>query len=596
VRSSADALLTIINDILDFSKIEAGKLQFETLDFDLRTCVEGVASLLAERAQTKGLELVALIERGVPTHLRGDPGRIRQVLTNLAGNGVKFTDKGEVVIRVSNESESDTHAILHFDVTDTGIGIPEEIRSRLFQPFSQADGSTSRKYGGTGLGLAISKQLVEMMGGQIGVSSTHAIGSTFWFTARFEKQPIAYSASPARSELKGVSILVTANQATRELVRLECAPSGMRVGEASNAVEALEILRREAARGAAHEIAVLDLGPGDMDGLELARAIKSDPAIASTRLMMLTPLGFCKDEQVSAAGIQACVTKPVKQSQLLDRLAEVITGKKHLIKSESAAKPPALAREKLHARILVADDNFVNRKVALGQLRQLGYEAEAVASGPEVLEALEKRTYDLVLLDCQMPEMDGYEVTAEIRRREGSDRHTPIIAVTAHAMEEARKKCLDAGMDDYISKPVRVEALAAVLDRCVPAAGEQAEAPAAQAPRPDLFENLRKFAGSVDPKFLIEIIDTYLEDAPMRLAAMRAGLAAADDQAVWKAAHALKGGSHYVGAARISQLCNNLEEMGRRGLLEGMEGCLSELEKEFDRVRTLLEAEKGSIQ
>jgi PAS domain S-box-containing protein len=591
VRLSADALLTIINDILDFSKIEAGKLQFETLDFDLRACVEGVASLLAERAQAKGLELVALIERGVPTHLRGDPGRVRQVLMNLAGNGVKFTDKGEVVIRVSKASETNAHAILHFSVTDTGVGIPDEVQSHLFQPFSQADGSTSRKYGGTGLGLAISKQLVEMMGGKIGLSSTQGIGSTFWFTARFEKQSAAYSTSIARRELKGLSLLVTAGRATRELVRLECAPNDMRVGEASNAVEALEILQREAASGAAYDLAVLDLNPGEMEGLELARAIKSAPAIAATRLVLLTPLGFCKDEQVSAAGIQACVTKPVKQSQLLDRIIEVIT-EKCSTESASVAGPPALAREKLHARILVADDNLVNRKVALGQLRQLGYEAEAVASGPEVLEALEKRAYDLVLLDCQMPEMDGYEVTAEIRRREGSDRHTPIVAVTAHAMEEARKTCLDAGMDDYISKPVRVEALAAVVDRWVPASVEQAEDPA----RAELLENMRKFAGSVDPKFLIELIDTYLGDAPTRLAAMRTGLATGDNETVWKAAHALKGGSYYVGAARISQLCNKIEEVGRRGVLEGMEGRLSELEKEFDRIRTLLEAEKSSIE
>lgn len=596
VRSSADALLTIINDILDFSKIEAGKLEFETLDFDLRACVEGVASLLAERAQAKGVELAALIETDAPTQLRGDPGRIRQVLMNLAGNAVKFTEKGEVVIRVSKAGETDTQAELQFSVTDTGIGIPEEIRSRLFQPFSQADGSTSRKYGGTGLGLAISKQLVEMMGGNINVSSATGLGSTFRFTARFEKQPVAYPASPARSELKGLSLLVTAHQATREMARLECAPYGLRVDEATGVVETLEALRTEAARGSAYDLAVLDLNLCEKHDLDLIREIKSDPVLASTRLVMLTPLGHSKGDLLRATGANASITKPLKQSQLLDRLAEVIAGTTDSTKSESAQEKPSIARAQSQVRILVADDNLVNLKVALGQLRQLGYGAETVASGPEVIEALEKRAYDLVLLDCQMPGMDGYEVTAEIRRREGSGRRTPIIAVTAHAMEEARKKCLEAGMDDYISKPVRVEALAAVLDRWVPAAEEQTEAKAVGSLGKELFANVRKLAGKVSPEFLIELIDTFLEDSPTRLLAMREALAEGDAQAVGKAAHALKGGCHYVGAAKLADFCNKLEEMGRAGSLEGMEGYLTELEQEFVRVRTILESEKGLME
>jgi PAS domain S-box-containing protein len=597
VRSSADALLTIINDILDFSKIEAGKLQFETLDFDLRESVEGVARLLADRTQAKGVEMVTLIERGVPTRLRGDPGRVRQVLTNLAGNAVKFTEQGEVVIRVSRENGTDTHATLKFDVIDTGIGIPEEAQGRLFQPFSQADGSTTRRYGGTGLGLAISKQLVEMMGGRISLTSAEGKGSTFSFTARFEKQPGADSVRPARTELEGLRLLVAAaRHATREMVGAECSGHAMSVCEATSGAEALETLRGEAARGAPCDIAVLDLRLGEMDGLTLARKIKSDPAIASTRLVMLTPLGFYKDDLVKAAGIEAIVTKPVKQSQLLDRLAKVISGAEHSTESESAAAQLAPARALSHARILIADDNLVNRKVALGQLRQLGYSAEAVASGPEVLEALEKQTYDLILLDCQMPEMDGYEVTAEIRRREGASKHTPIVAVTAHAMEEARKKCLDAGMDDYLSKPVKVEALAAVLDRWVPGAGESAEVSVEESFAVDLFANMRKFAGNaVSPELVIEVIELFLADAPARLEAMREGLARDEAGAVGKAAHALKGGCHYVGATKMAELCNKLEDLGHAGAVEGMEGYLSALELEFDRVRRFLEAEKGSI-
>jgi PAS domain S-box-containing protein len=597
VRSSADALLTIINDILDFSKIEAGKLQFETIDFDLYECVEAVAGLLAERAQAKGVEIVTLIERGVQTRLRGDPGRVRQVLTNLAGNAVKFTDQGEVAARVSKEGETDSHILLRFDVTDTGIGIPEEAQARLFQAFSQADGSTTRKYGGTGLGLAISKQLVEMMNGRIGVSSAPGKGSTFSFTARFEKQPRAASAAPpAGCDLEGLNILVAAaHPATRELLRYECSHGRMNVVEASSGAEALDLLSRAIARGEPCDIAVLDLDLREMDGLELARAIKSDPAKAATRLVMLTPLGFRKDDPAHAAGVQACITKPIKQSRLLDRLAEITTGEKHPSDMESAVGQPVLAREQSRARILVADDNLVNRKVALGQLQQLGYGAEAVASGIEVLEALENRMYDLVLLDCQMPEMDGYEVTAEIRRREGSEKRTPIIAITAHAMEEARKKCLDAGMDDYLSKPVKVEALAAVLDRWVRAAKEPAEAPSETGLGTELLANMRKLAGNVSPELLIELIDIFLKDAPSRLEAMRAALAAGDAPAVGKTAHALKGGCSYVGATRMCDLCNKLEDQGRDGSLEGMEDYLSELEREFGRVRRALEAEKTSV-
>jgi PAS domain S-box-containing protein len=597
VRSSADALLTIINDILDFSKIEAGKLQFESLDFDLYESVESVASLLAERAQAKGVELVTLIERTVQNRLRGDPGRLRQVLTNLAGNAVKFTDRGEVVIRVSKESETKMHALLRFDVKDSGIGIPEEAQRRLFQAFSQADGSTTRKYGGTGLGLAISKQLVEMMSGQIGVISAPGEGSTFWFTARLEKQSAAPAARPpARRGLEGQRTLVAAaSPSLREVVRYECAGRRMIVDEAASGAEALDTLRRKSASGEACDIAILDIDLPEMNGVELSQAIRSDPALTSTRIAMLTPLGFRKDDLPRAAEIMVCITKPIKQSRFADRLAEIITGERQSSDQEGESGQAALAPEKSRARILVADDNLVNRKVALGQLQQLGYRAEAVASGIEVLEALEKREYDLILMDCQMPGMDGYEVTAEVRRREGEDKHTPIIAVTADAMEEARKRCLDAGMDDYISKPVKVEALAAIIDRWTRGAGEKTEAPDEDNFGAELLANMRKLAGNVNPALLIEVIDIFLKDAPTRLEAMRAALAAGDAQAVGKAAHALKGGCAYVGATRMSDLCKRLEERGRAGSLEGMAEGLSELEEEYGRVSRALETEKSSV-
>ncbi|MEA2541179.1 MAG: two-component system, sensor histidine kinase and response regulator [Acidobacteriaceae bacterium] len=473
VRSSAESLLTIINDILDFSKIEAGKLDFETVDFDLREAVESTIELLAERAQAKGLELAALVYNDVPAQLRGDPGRLRQVLTNLVSNAVKFAERGEVIVRATKESETGSHVGIRFAVTDTGIGISETAQVRLFQAFVQADGSTTRKYGGTGLGLAISKQLVELMGGEIGMESVPGKGSTFWFTALFEKQPHVDKAVPVpHARLDGLRVLIVDDNATnRNILIHQTASWKMIPSEAEDGNRALELLRA-AAQHEPYDIVLTDMDMPGITGFELARTIKGDPSVTAVPLVLMTSFGQRGDGQVAREiGIAAYLTKPVRESQLFDCLVTVLDRSGVMSTQSNAATPATLVtryalkeRETMARKlILVAEDNIVNQLVAARQVENMGYRADVVANGLEAVEALTRISYDLVLMDCQMPEMDGYEATAAIRLREGQSKHTLIIAMTANAMEGEREKCLAAGMNDYVSKPVKSEALHAML-------------------------------------------------------------------------------------------------------------------------------------
>ena len=467
VRQSAHSLLTLINDILDFSKIEAGKLVFEEIDFDLRETVESTLELLAGSAQAKGVELIGWVDPEAATALRGDPGRLRQVLTNLIGNGVKFTERGgEVALKVTGTAEPGGEASLRFEITDSGIGISAEAQARLFEAFVQADSSTTRRFGGTGLGLAICRQLVERMGGQIGVQSEPGQGSTFWFTIRLSRQ----AASPVRPEepagLSGLRVLVVDDRRTnRHFLQRQLTWWGLRGGSARDGEGALAALREAAAANEPYAVAVLDQEMPGMDGWALAHAIRSDPAIAATRLILLTPFGkAAAAEALAAAGIACGQFKPVRPSLLLRSLRGVLHPAAKCAE-EAPARRPARAQTRRKQRILIAEDNAVNQRVALGQLRKLGYSADAVGNGLEALEALERIPYDIVLMDCQMPEMDGYEATAAIRRREGDRCHTWIIAMTANAMQGDREKCLAAGMDDYISKPTRIVDLEAALSQ-----------------------------------------------------------------------------------------------------------------------------------
>ena len=466
IRSSGDALLTIINDVLDFSKIEAGKLNFEMLDFVLTNAVEDTIDLLAEQAHHKKIELASLIDTNVPRMLRGDPGRLRQVLTNLLGNAIKFTEQGEVILLARTVRESDTDAVIRFEISDTGIGIDEAAQRNLFQAFIQADGSTTRKYGGTGLGLAISKQLVQLMNGQIGVESVAGKGSTFWFTARFEKQPAGAIVDERSVNLENLRALIVDDNATnRQILRHQLESWGMVYSEASSGAQALEMLRDAARRNEPFKLAVLDLMMPVMNGFDLARHIKADATIASVELVMLTSFGERGDATTAQEiGIAAYLTKPVRQAQLLKCLTKVVsTSMVDEANAPTSATKPVSVPSISNKRLLLAEDNIVNQKVALRQLQKLGYRADAVANGREAVEALGRIPYDLVLMDCQMPEMDGYEATVEIRRREGTAKHTFIVAMTANALEGDREKCVAAGMDDYVSKPVKVEDLSAVL-------------------------------------------------------------------------------------------------------------------------------------
>jgi PAS domain S-box-containing protein len=482
VRNSGEALLTIINDILDFSKIEAGKLIFETLDFDLRDVVEETLELLAERARQKRLELASLVPREVPTHLRGDPGRIRQVLLNLIGNAIKFTDQGEVFINVTCPETTATHARLRVEIIDTGIGIPLEAQARLFEPFTQADSSTTRKHGGMGLGLAISKRLVVLMDGQMGVKSAPGQGANFWFTMRLEKQaqPVCQELAELR-HLANVRVLVVDDNGTnRKILHHQLTGWNMRNGCACSGPDALQALRRETANGDPYDLAILDAQMPEMDGLMLARAIQADSVLAGTRLILLTSIGEkLSPETTRETGIARCLVKPIRQSDLynclLGVLAEgsLVSGRRCFKAGAPPAPAPAPASpETKNVRVLVAEDNASNQKLAVLQLQKLGCAADVVANGSEALEALARIPYPVVLMDCHMPEMDGYEATRKIREREKAGALNPqltapvyIIAVTAAAMMGDREKCLAAGMDDYVSKPVRVDVLKAALQR-----------------------------------------------------------------------------------------------------------------------------------
>ncbi|MGD8512814.1 MAG: response regulator [Deltaproteobacteria bacterium] len=472
VSTSAESLLGIINDILDFAKIEAGHLALETIDFDFGMSIEGVADMLAPTAYKKGLEFTCMIGPEVPSLLRGDPGRLRQILVNLVGNAVKFTKQGEVVIRISLDKETDTHATVRFAVTDTGIGVPSDRMNRLFKPFSQADTSATRKYGGTGLGLIISKHLTEMMGGHIGFE-TKEEGSTFWFTAVFQKQTEGKETlTVLPADIRGKKILlVDDNAANRELFRAYVTSWECQCETASRGQEGLSMLREAVESGDPFHLAILDHMMPEMDGEALGQAIKADQGLKDTTLVMVTSRGQRGDAaRMKAIGFSAYLTKPIKQSQLFDCLVTVLG--KLRDGTEAGEKPGlvtryTLAEAKREARILLVEDNVVNQKFALKLLEKAGYRADVVGNGNEAVKALETDAYDLVLMDVQMPEMDGYEATGVIRDPQSKvqNHEVPIIAMTAHAMKGDRERCIEAGMDDYISKPIQVQKLAEVMER-----------------------------------------------------------------------------------------------------------------------------------
>jgi len=473
VRRSSDALLTLVNEILDFSKIEAGKLHFEQLPFDLRLTVEDTLDLLAEQAQSKGLELIGLVDASVPAGVVGDPGRLQQILVNLIGNAIKFTSTGEIFLHVTRDTQGEMD-LLRFTVTDTGIGINAEAQARLFQAFVQADSSTTRRFGGTGLGLAICGRLVALMNGQIGVESQPGKGSTFWFTAQLPETALdAPLSAGSWSCLRGKRVLlVDRNETVRHALRQELTPYGVVCGEAQSGLEALEVAQRAAAMQNPFDLALIELHLSDVDAFETANLLKQNPALAGMRLVILTTVSRRGDGKTAQVlGIDACLTKPLRQSQLLECLGLLFGSATDTEASTEADPPPLITRHTLSdsqsgpkPRLLLAEDNPVNQKVACKMLEKLGYRVDVVGNGQEAVAAHERSRYPLIFMDCQMPEVDGFEATALIRKMDGRSAHTPIVAMTANAMQGDRERCLAAGMDDYVAKPVHPKDLQAVLE------------------------------------------------------------------------------------------------------------------------------------
>ncbi|HEY7453759.1 MAG TPA: response regulator [Thermoleophilaceae bacterium] len=602
IRSSGDALLTVINDVLDFSKIEAGRMELEAQPFDLREGVEAALDLVAARAAEKGLDLAYVIAEGAPAAIVGDVARLRQILLNLLSNAVKFTEHGEIVLTVTATRLDGPEAVyeLAFAVRDTGIGIPADRLDRLFESFSQVDASTARKYGGSGLGLAISKRLTELMGGTMSVTSRPGHGSEFRFTLR---APSAEGAVPPRRELRGAqpsltgkrALVVDDNETNRRILAAYLESWGMDVRASGVPREALGWVRAEER----FAVGILDMHMPEMDGVALARAIREHRSPETLPLLLFTSLGR-REAGADAAGFAAHLTKPIKPSQLFDAIVGALAGQPTRVDRRAPgarAVDPALA-DRHPLRILVAEDNVVNQKLALRLLEQMGYRADVAANGFEALAAVERQPYDLVLMDVQMPEMDGFEASRAITRRWAAGARPRIVAMTANAMQGDRELCLAAGMDDYLSKPVRVEELMDVLEGTASREPERLR-PAGAAPRgPDgdpasgdaldrpAFARLR---ASMDDGALDELLATFVEDTRELVGAMRRALARRELDPFRRAAHSLKSNAASFGAMALSGLARDLETLARAGTLEGAATRVERLAGESERVIRALE-------
>jgi PAS domain S-box-containing protein len=597
VNTSGDALLGVINEILDFSKIEAGRLQLEHRPLVLRDCVESALEMVAATAAGKGLDVACLIDPDAPAAILGDGTRLRQILVNLLTNAVKFTERGEVVLTVEWQAAApvdeagDGHP-LHFTVRDTGIGIPADRIDGLFESFSQMDASTTRRYGGTGLGLAISKRLCEMMGGEMWAESEAGKGSAFHFTVA-AKATSGPRFPPVAAELRGKRLLVVDdNAANREVIMRQARSWGMVPRESGSPAQALEWIRR----GDPLDIAILDMQMPEMDGLTLAREIRGYRAADALPLVMLTSLGRRTEDREARGEFAAILTKPIRASQLYDAVAAVIGAELPRPQQAPEAEPDATAGARAQLRVLLAEDNAVNQQLALRMLETLGYAADVAVNGLEALAALRRRPYDVVLMDVEMPEMDGLEAARCIHREWPGDERPRIVAMTANAMQGDREICLAAGMDDYVSKPVHMDELAEALSRCTPRAVgvQEAPSPASAAADedgvldPEALEQLCARAG--DRAFVVELVDTFVRDAPRLLETLRGALADAEAQRLRRAAHTLKSNGRLFGATTLAELCQELEAIAKAGSLAGAAELVARIDEEYARVADALQA------
>ena len=567
VRSSSEALLMILNDILDYSKIEAEHLEIESIPFDLSKVVHATASLLAVRAREKHLELLADVAPDVPRSVRGDPTRLRQVLMNLIGNAIKFTEEGEVVVVVSVPAgATNGDARIHFAVRDTGIGIAPEHLATVFQEFTQADSTMTRRYGGTGLGLAISKRLVQLMGGQLEVASEVDKGSEFSFTLPFPVE----AASPPSSGLAALGgrrmLIVDDNQTNRRILREMLGAEGVHVDDASTAAAGLEAIRRAVQRKTPYDLAILDAQLPDMSGFELAATVRKEKAIKRTNLLMLTAAGQRGDgERCRELGIRGYLTKPMSRADLLEALSTVLAGSQDESATPDVITRHTIAESRRTLRVLLAEDNAVNQQVAVAMLVKRGHEVHVTGNGREALEAVRQRDYDVVLMDIQMPEMDGFEATAAIR---ALDKGTtlPIIGLTAHALSGERERCLARGMTDYLAKPFKAHELFALVEASADGASPPPSIPSTSAGPPVDLEGFRatlREAGA--EQALYSIVDTFVRQGPDRLAALAAAAASNDGPEMAKAAHLFRGAAATIGARELAGLLERLETSARAG-------------------------------
>jgi len=563
VRSSSEALLMILNDILDYSKIEAEHLELESIPFDVSKVVHATASLLAVRARERHLELLAEVSADVPRAVRGDPTRLRQVLMNLIGNAIKFTEQGEVVITVS-AATTDGTARLSFAVRDTGIGIAAEHVTSVFKEFTQADSTMTRRYGGTGLGLAISQRLVRLMGGELSVKSEVGRGSEFSFALTLPVETTSPIRTTGLAALGGRRMLIVDdNQTNRRILREMLAAEGINVDEASTAADGLEALRR-----VRFDLAILDVQMPDMDGFQLATAVRADKKIKRTNLLMLTSAGQRGDgERCRELGIRGYLTKPISRSDLLEALGTVLAGSPGEAGTPDVVTRHTIAESRATLRVLLAEDNPVNQQVAVAMLVKRGHEVHVSSNGREAVEAVQGRDYDVVLMDIQMPEMDGFEATHAIRALpKGKD--LPIIGLTAHALSGERERCLSHGMTDYLAKPFKAHELFALVEGTAGPRTVTEPVPETLAPPVDLegFRMTLREAGA--EQALYSIIDTFVRQAPDRLAALAGAVAGGTGDEIAKAAHVYRGAAATIGARELAGLLETVETTARAGNVE----------------------------